>query len=945
MRDSSFLRELQRVRELTVRTSEVLGVPYSDVFNEEATIVAVADPEYLGRVKVAYRDGIVTDWVYVLGSGRGQLTAQFIDAKCLVAKASGNAEDAFVLGIYSNSQQGQASSPVQIPVISDQTALFADPQDGGLLCNEGNAGRQYILSGEMGQDLIICMKRNSPQSDGQGQSVWGWKSLTHSRWIEKGFDPGAANDNLASKSYTKNPGVPKCDKAMSGEIHEYSEDRGFRSTFISCVQDENKFHTWKPLSASPTYFKTTLPRCTEAMHGVNVVLDDGGNSEFLVCSRYHGAMKWVKQGSRLPIQFFKEDSPISHTDFLSSFKPIEVLSGPGSKDLTNAILSVPLAYIPATSTDPEFHAALERAFLIPAKYNRAQILKDIAQIFIENKTGKSLSDIVSVLSQDNVTPEQVSPTLLDVSSFLIEGARDNNLSQALQDVGQKVLGDAISGLSDESGSVYMSYLASGAIGALDTAVGLGLDQLGDEGPLKAVLSPTLSVGISLLKNQPKTFQNILNAAIDGGLADTIQGIVKAAGPDALRAIGDFTGLTPVVDMFKGFANLDIVKKLGPGVPKLATTALALLGQHVQFKNYLGVGGIGFDAVKALTGLNPVTTILKGLGGLFGFGGGKRDCPCDPKCRKTSHAKDSDGNNLLEKCGALPSNTANSYGSLPLENNKGPVALLNGLSNTDIGKPLSIPTNPFLLSELVKKIPKLNDLAKSVWNGRFADQTEQHLEQAYTAEAVQNSLKQTANNLTKLDSINRKVLDATYRLIQTYLFKGGRGRSNKGIIPQLIEAVRANSESIKDIHAFVKALDNVKTGPSVGVRPTKAITTSIANISNLSLLAEVSRKEALRILSSGLVPADREWRELHKDDSSINLSSIGLGTLGQNLPTPFPTLGTYFNEDRVLNLSLAALEDGTEDTPLAQTMSENNLNQAPDLVNEQTTANQRKADCG
>ena len=948
--NSNFFQELQRVREMTARTNEVLGLPYSDIFNEEATVYAVADPKQLGRVKVQYKDGIVTDWCYVLGSGRGQLTAQFIGSKCLVAKSSGNAEEAFVLGIFNtSSNSGQVGNPLQIPTISDQTALFADTNDGGLKCHKNNGGRSYILSGEMGQDLIICMQRNSPQVDGTSEEVWSWKSLTHGKWIDKGYDVGASKEPLAATNYKKNPGIPKCDKGMVGEIHEFSEDRNFRSFFISCVQNENKSYSWVPISSTPTFFKTTLPKCNDNIHGLNAILDDGGNSEFIVCTRYQGKMLWTKQGQRVPVKFHKLDVPIPKEKFLSSYKPIPVLSLEGiGKEVTSKIWDTVLGSIPATATDPALHQALERALLLPPEYLQSDVLKSVAQILIENKTGLSLSDVISSLSEGSIDREDTFQKLGDLSNTLLDGVRNNNVSNVLQKVGKTYLGQIIDTLSPDVASIYTSYMVSGALGAVDTAVALGKDVLPES--VAKFISPILSVGRDILNGKPTTYRNILNSAVNGGLNTVVNDIVSAvkteAGPIVTKDLG------PIADMFKGFSNLDAVQKfrgftsdLGPGLPRLATTALALLGQGSSFKNFLGVGGIGFDAVKALTGRNPVTTILGGIGNLFGLSKNKSNCPCDPKCRKTFHAIDADGNNLLEKCGALISNNANSYNPTgnPLKNNSGEVAKALGVVATGIGLPLSVP-NLRDLTQFISKIPRVKNMAKSLFNARNADMPEFMTEIAYTAEAIQNTFQQTDNNITRIESINRRMLDSMHRLIRTYMGRGGRGLFNRGVIPELIQAVKDNAQSVKDLYSYVQALDHVKTGPRVGVKLTPSISKSIRNIRGLSLLAEINRKEALKILAQGITPADGEWRSLQKGNPGVDLSKYVLGQFGPVLPEPFPNITTYFDENKVLNISLDSVSDGTEDPPLNLIMSPDNLDNYPSLTDEQKTANSREADC-
>ena len=72
---------------------------------------------------------------------------------------------------------------------------------------------------------------------------------------------------------------------------------------LTCKKDENKEWGWVPVSTVPTYFKSTLPKCTEKVHGQTALHDDGNNSEMIICVRYNKEMKWVKYGSREVVQW------------------------------------------------------------------------------------------------------------------------------------------------------------------------------------------------------------------------------------------------------------------------------------------------------------------------------------------------------------------------------------------------------------------------------------------------------------------------------------------------------------------------------------------------------------------------------------------------------------------------------------------------------------------
>ena len=159
--------DLHQIRELAGRTAESMGGVFADPFNEVATVVSVSDPKKLGRVKVEFQDGLTSDWVYVLGSNKGLLSSQYVGSTCLIGKSDGNSENAFVLGFFNKSADGGiVGAPVQLSILSEQDQANASPSspgDRGMQCNEGNAGRVYLLDNEVNQDAVICLRRNNTQ--------------------------------------------------------------------------------------------------------------------------------------------------------------------------------------------------------------------------------------------------------------------------------------------------------------------------------------------------------------------------------------------------------------------------------------------------------------------------------------------------------------------------------------------------------------------------------------------------------------------------------------------------------------------------------------------------------------------------------------------------------------------------------------------------------------
>ena len=308
------------------RIIETLGVPYSDPFNEEGVIADVNDPLKLGRVKVRTDDQITSSWIPVSGSSSGTLSARYIGAQVLVGKRSGRSDDMYVIGVIrSDPGVGINGNPLQLPVIDESMAVWNGSTDQGMACNEGNQGRVYILSNEMNQDVVVCLRRTSKQVG--SKPAWAWKSITNGLWVEKGINPGNETTLAIEQGQKRNPGIPECSEALAGEEHEFSEDRGFRTIKMICQRDENKSWGWRPSSAVPTYFRTTMPNCTEKLHGMEALLDDGNNSELLICQRYQGSMMWVKQGQRLPNKFHTLDKPLSRIEFTTNYKPVKELEG------------------------------------------------------------------------------------------------------------------------------------------------------------------------------------------------------------------------------------------------------------------------------------------------------------------------------------------------------------------------------------------------------------------------------------------------------------------------------------------------------------------------------------------------------------------------------------------------------------------------------------------
>jgi hypothetical protein len=908
------------------RIIETLGVPYADPFNEEGVIADVNDPLKLGRVKVTTDDEITSSWIPVSGSNSGTLSARYIGAQVLIGKRRGRSDEMYVIGVVrSDPGVGVNGNPLQLPIIDESMAVWNDSTDPGMSCNEGNQGRMYVLSNEMNQDVVVCLRRTSKQVG--SKSAWAWKSITNGLWVEKGINPGNETTLAIEQGQERNPGIPECSEALAGEEHDFSEDRGFRTIRMICQRDENKVWSWRPSSAVPTYFRTTMPNCTEELHGMEAVLDDGNNSEMLICQRYQGLMRWVKQGRRVPHKFHPIDRPLTRIEFTSSYNPVpaleeEAVAGQGydwvSGDVAEVVLDTVVQRIPITGTDPALRALLQTAGLVPATaFDGAQALQQAAREALLVRTGIPVNTLFQTIRRELDERGELSletGTVLagvgSASNILVNGVVTGDTDTALLRVGQDTLRNALLTLEPRAASVMTGLMSSGIAGAIDVSVAIGLNQLPPE--VNKYVGPVIGIARNLMASAyPATLGTVLNSAAGGGLLGAVTSTINLASNNNVvtpALLGNLaTGLASgslgeIPKLFGSLSNLNAVSKLPPGLgslPVLATTALGLIGQAGSMNKLLGSGGIGFDNLNGLVGggFNSAATIASGVSGLQGVfgGGGGGDCPCGPGCRKTSHGEDSDGNNILEKCGNVTATGAGSYSpnNVPIPNNTGPVAGNQNLKDTEVGSNL-IPSNRTDLTKQIEQVSRVKDMAERFNDSRFADLPEHLAELAYTVEAIEKSFKTADNNVTGVESVERKLIDSVFNLLSNIVYKRGGG----AIMPDFIRDARENSLAIRDLYKFVKKLDGVKDGGKAGVRVTQNLADSFANIPGLAALNKKNRAEALKILRGGINPADREWRRL---TPGIDYDSV-LGVYGPAIPAPYPSERTLFDRDRILAIS-------------------------------------------
>jgi len=949
---SKFISQMVAMAEAQNRVIESLGVPYADPFNEEAVIADVNDPEKLGRVKVTTSDGITSqNWVPVAGSSRGTLSARYIGAKVLVGKRDGRSENMYVIGVIkSDPEVGLTGNPIQLPIIDESMGVWNNSvSDSGMQCNEGNEGRMYVLSNEMNQDVVVCLRRTSKQVG--SNSAWAWKSMTNGLWVEKGFNPGNSSTPAISQSQRGNPGIPECTESLLGEIHEFTEDRGFRTTSMVCRRDENKNFSWIPLSAPPVFFRTTLPKCSEKVHGMEAVVDDGNNSEFMVCQRYQGLMRWVRQGRRIPHKFYGNDKPLSRIQFTTAFNQIAALAEESlpnddwskAAEIAEVAFDAAIAGISLTGTDPRLKALLQAADLVPANaFNGAQTIRRLASEVLKKRTGIPIETIVSLIREDLdrdgvLTPEtaQVLEGVGSTVDVLVNGVSDGDIDGALFDIGTTALRNALLSLEPRAASVMTGLMSGGIMGAVDSAVAVGLDELPPE--VNRYVKPVLGIAKDLLlSSYPKSLNNILNSASGGGLLNAVGGTINSAignnivTPQLLSTLTN--GLTSgnfgeIPKLFSSLSNLDQIVKLpapANSLPMLATTALGIAGQIGVAQNLLGNGGIGLNNLDQLVGggFSAATTIISGIKGLSGiFGGsGLLGCPCDPKCRKTEHGEDSDGNNLIEKCGAMNTANASAYAASHnlLSNNIGPLAEALNLIPTDVGADL-IPKNIRDLSQIIETVRRVGDMAEKFNDSRYADEVEKQTELTYTFEAIEKALKVADNNITRVESVEKKLIDTLYNMLAAIVYGKKRSGRDPAILPTLIRDVRENSQAIKDLYRFTRRLDRVKDGGRAGVSVTVNLARAFQNIPDLQRLISLNRKQAIKLLRQGVTPAYREWKTM---TPGLGISTK-LGSYDSAIPDPHGSERTLFDRDRVLSISIDS-KIGDNSPPIDDTLVDSSL---------------------
>lgn len=913
IKNSSFLSALASAEESNERLYNKIGGLEIEFFIQPAVIFDVDDPEDLSRVKVLFDENdskAKSDWLPVLNNGKGRISSQYLGSKCLVGAISGNTDNAIVFGLFNDSTGNAVISeaPITIPIIdkSDITNI----EDPGVQCNKSNEGRAYIFSSNVSQDLKICVRRNNRQK-GVDKDIWEWKNLTRGLVIEKETDPKQAEDS--SVVHVKEP-LPKCKAELEGELIQFSEDRDFRQIPMICKKDENNDWSWVSTSAVPTFFKTTLPKCTEKIHGQTALIDDGNNSELGICVRYDKDMKWVKYGTRLPIKFSKKSSPPEKSDILSKVKPNPNLGigGPsmlatpatqspllGNENLTQSIFQQAAAGVVPGFTNDAISKATDAVAGLTS-FDSGQMIAQQLGARLLNEQGLGIDQLDSILRNGDLGTAQ--NFLNAMGPEVAKIASSGDLSGILSTAGSSALISGLGSISSKEAGVFNSLLVGGSQGALDAAVQYGMDFV----PAPANEAFSSVIGGLDLGNAPNAIASVLNGGSVGGLSDAVNSLASGIDFGSINVSGLASQLTSgsfgdVGKIFQDFGNLQNLSSFVPGLPSSASSLLGAVGLGGPLTMALP-GGIGLTAATSLLGGgNPLSSILGGggafgaLGGLFGGGGASNPCPCEPKCRKVSHGVDSDGNKLLDPAGNLTLDNTNVYGTDPLNNNKGCLASEVGVSFTGIGESL-IPKNISNFTQIIKSIPRVDELSKKLEDAikGGAEGADIGLEMVYSMEAIEKAFKVADNNVSALELIQRLELIGGKNFMNA-LISGKKG----GLLNLMAKDIVENSLAVHDLYRMVKELNAVKDGGRANTVPTPALVLTKKNPSTIPAYFSKYRAYTISNLLKNILEA----------------LSI-LSDLDPEFGVPFDGLETRNNSSKILNDSLSArfnLNQPEEDT--------------------------------
>lgn len=270
----------------------------SQIYPQKAIIHSVSDPDNLGRVQVIFpttHPSMVSDWLYTLGFSSGRVPEQYIGTSGIAIFLDGNEADGIFIGVIGDQPESSAiqGNPLAIPII-DTRANTSIPE-----CSKSSQGQMLIFTNTISVDLKVCIRRNTVDSkddENSEKELYAWKSITHSLDLGVGTYGESNKDDTLYGDTRTNKSWSECTPALEGERRLYSEDRKLPQAEYICRKQPGGKYVWMPGNSLPIYTMINLPPCTESFMGAMSLLDDGLNSELIVCARYQSKnnLKWVK---------------------------------------------------------------------------------------------------------------------------------------------------------------------------------------------------------------------------------------------------------------------------------------------------------------------------------------------------------------------------------------------------------------------------------------------------------------------------------------------------------------------------------------------------------------------------------------------------------------------------------------------------------------------------
>jgi hypothetical protein len=318
----------------------------SQIYPQKAIIHSVSDPYNLGRVKVIFpttHPSAVSDWLYTLGFSSGRVPEQYIGTSGIAIFLDGNEADGIFIGVIGDQPESSAiqGNPLSIPII-DTRVNKSIPE-----CNKASQGQMILFTNTISVDLKVCIRRNTidkKDQDSLEKELYSWKSITNSLELGIGEYGESNTDNTLLGDTRTNKRWSECTPALEGERRLYSEDRSLPQAEYICRKQPGEKYVWMPGNSLPIYAMRNLPPCTESFMGAMALLDDGLNSELIVCARYQSKnnLKWVKF-KRDPVRPAAKTT-ISTEDIIenkdSSIAPEAVITSLSEIDFTGNIPTI-----------------------------------------------------------------------------------------------------------------------------------------------------------------------------------------------------------------------------------------------------------------------------------------------------------------------------------------------------------------------------------------------------------------------------------------------------------------------------------------------------------------------------------------------------------------------------------------------------------------------------